>query len=77
MFIQSQYSLILYLYIFQIHENQLIMSEEEKGEGSKGDDGGGGENSKLEKLTSAISNKIEQMESEFKKVCNRHLSRIC
>ena len=42
------------------------MSEEEKGEASKGDEGG--ENSKLEKLTSAISNKIEQMENEFKKV---------
>ena len=42
------------------------MSEEEKGEASKGDVGG--ENSKLEKLTSAISNKIEQMENEFKKV---------
>ena len=42
------------------------MCEEEKGEASKGDVGG--ENSKLEKLTSAISNKIEQMENEFKKV---------
>ena len=42
------------------------MSEEEKGEASTGDEGG--ENSKLEKLTSAISNKIEQMENEFKKV---------
>ena len=42
------------------------MIEEEKGEASKGDEGG--ENSKLEKLTSAISNKIEQMENEFKKV---------
>ncbi len=53
------------------------MSEEEKGEGSKGDEGEGGENSKLEKLTSAISNKIEQMESEFKKVYSVLLSRIC
>ena len=54
------------MYKFQIYENQINMSEEEKGEASTGDEGG--ENSKLEKLTSAISNKIEQMENEFKKV---------